>query len=155
VHHYNGTQYCNTETVLFISPFSRPTSHLRRGHMEERGQTCCQHGSGLTMEYLRRRFERWNQVDTWRVVAWWGPQLPGHRKQASALQLCVVWQSVTHSYNRHSWTCQSAFTTTPRSPEARLSQSNTVVMLRVVTHFTKSLKVVQGHSKLHWWVRRM
>ena len=37
VHHYNSTQYCNTETVLLTSPSSRPTSHLRCGQLEVRG----------------------------------------------------------------------------------------------------------------------
>jgi len=36
VHHYNGTQYCNTETVLLIFHSSRPTTHLRCGQ-EVRG----------------------------------------------------------------------------------------------------------------------
>jgi len=36
VHHYNGTQYCSTETVLLVFPFSRPTSHLRCGQVEVR-----------------------------------------------------------------------------------------------------------------------
>ena len=35
VHHYNSTQYCDTETVFFqYSPSSRPTSHLRCGQVE-------------------------------------------------------------------------------------------------------------------------
>ena len=38
VHHYNSTQYCNTETVFFqYSPSSRPTSHLRCGQVDARG----------------------------------------------------------------------------------------------------------------------
>ena len=38
VHHYNSTQYCNTETVFFqYSPSSRPTSHLRCSQVEVRG----------------------------------------------------------------------------------------------------------------------
>jgi len=38
VHHYNSTQYCNTKTVFFqYSPSSRPTSHLRCGQVEVRG----------------------------------------------------------------------------------------------------------------------
>ena len=36
VRHYNSTQYSNT--VFSIFPSSRPTSHLRCGHVEVRGQ---------------------------------------------------------------------------------------------------------------------
>ena len=37
VHHYNSTQYCNTETVFNLySPSSRPISHFRRGQAEWR-----------------------------------------------------------------------------------------------------------------------
>ena len=35
VHHYNSTQYCSTESVLFN--VSRPTSHFRCGQVEARG----------------------------------------------------------------------------------------------------------------------
>jgi len=34
VHHYNSTQYCNTELFQY-SPSSRPTSYLRCGQVEE------------------------------------------------------------------------------------------------------------------------
>ena len=37
VHHYNSTQFCNTETVFSIFPSSRPTSPLRCGKVEVRG----------------------------------------------------------------------------------------------------------------------
>jgi len=38
VHHYDSTQYCNTETICFqYSPSFRPTSHLRCGQVEVRG----------------------------------------------------------------------------------------------------------------------
>jgi len=36
VHHYNSTQYCNTETVFICIPLppDQPTSHLRCGQVE-------------------------------------------------------------------------------------------------------------------------
>jgi len=37
VHQYNSTQYCNTESFYLYSPSSRPTSHLRCGQLEVRG----------------------------------------------------------------------------------------------------------------------
>ena len=37
VHHYNSTQYHNTEFFFQYSPSSRPTSHLRYGQVEVRG----------------------------------------------------------------------------------------------------------------------
>jgi len=40
VHHYNSTQYYNTETVFYLySPSSRPTSHLRCGQLEVSGRS--------------------------------------------------------------------------------------------------------------------
>jgi len=34
VDHYNGTEYCSTETVFLIFPSFRPTSHFRCGQVE-------------------------------------------------------------------------------------------------------------------------
>ena len=39
VHHYNSTQYCNTDSFYLYSHSSRPTSHLRCGHVEVKGVT--------------------------------------------------------------------------------------------------------------------
>ena len=38
LHHYNGVQYCSTETVLSIFPFLQTNIHLRCGKLEVRGQ---------------------------------------------------------------------------------------------------------------------
>jgi len=56
VHHYNSTQYCSTETVFLIFPFSRPTTHLRCGQVEVgRALTRC----GVSMHRTHSGFRPW------------------------------------------------------------------------------------------------
>jgi len=48
VHHYNSTQYCNTDSLFLYSPSSRPASHLRCGQVKVRGRGQNVKVTGLT-----------------------------------------------------------------------------------------------------------